>query len=209
MSAATGTEHVDGRLRAAETEQRILDGTIELLDAGTPLAGLSVNRIVEAAGVSRATFYLHFADKRELVARLAETELQEFLEVTADFLADPAAGIDELAATVDQLIGLWRAHAGVLSSLIELAEYDAGTQEDWQRTIHAIALGVAPAIRGRNPEMDEPLVQTIAEMGAWACERVMHQMVGRDASDAQARRAAEGLTELLWRIIAPASSLPR
>lgn len=198
---------VDRRLRRAETEQRILDGTIELLDAGASLAGLSVNRIVEASGVSRATFYLHFADKRALVQRLGETELLAFQRVTEGFFEHPQAGRDELAQTVDELVALWRSHAGVLSSLIEMAEYDADSRETWKAIIHAIANSMAPAVRERRPELDEPMVLTLAEIIAWTGERAMHQMVGRDATDAQARRAAAGLTEAVWRIVAPASSL--
>lgn len=198
---------VDGRLRRAETEQRILDGTIELLDAGASLAGLSVNRIVEASGVSRATFYLHFADKRALVQRLGETELLAFQRVTASFFDEPEAGRETLARTIDELIALWRSHAGVLSSLIEMAEYDADSRETWQAIIHAVAASIAPALRERTPELDEPMVLTLAEILAWTGERSLHQMVGRDATDAQARRAAAGLTEAVWRIVAPASSL--
>lgn len=200
---------VDRRLRRAETEQRILDGTIELLDAGASLAGLSVNRIVEASGVSRATFYLHFADKRQLVQRLGETELITFQRVTESFLADSGAGRDELAETVSELVDLWRSHAGVLSSLIEMAEYDADSRETWRAIVQAVAASIAPAIRERRHELNEPMVLTLSEILAWTGERALHQMVGRDATDAQARRVAEGLTEAVWRIVAPASSLPR
>lgn len=195
---------VDRRLRRAETEQRILDGTVELLDAGASLAGLSVNRIVESSGVSRATFYLHFADKRQLVQRLGETELIAFQSVTESFLSDPAAGRDDLAVTVDELVALWRSHAGVLSSLIEMAEYDADSRETWQAVVHSVAASIAPALRVRRPELDEPMILTLSEILAWTGERSMHQMVGRDATNAQARRAAEGLTEAVWRIVAPA-----
>ncbi|MGK2877788.1 MAG: TetR/AcrR family transcriptional regulator [Solirubrobacterales bacterium] len=200
---------VDGRMRRAETEQRILDGTIELLDAGASLAGLSVNRIVEASGVSRATFYLHFADKRALVQRLGETELVSFQRITESFRSDPNAGREDLAAAADQLVALWRDHAGVLSSLIELAEYDADSRETWQAVVHAIAESIAPALRERRPDLDEPMILTLSEMLSWTGERCLHQMVGRDATDAQARRAAAGLTEAVWRIVAPATSLPR
>lgn len=200
---------VDRRMTGAETEQKILAGTIALLDAGATLAGLSVNKIVESAGVSRATFYLHFADKQALVRRLAATELDEFQRATAGFLSDPTAGREELAQTVAGLVELWRAHAGVLSSLIELAEYDAESREEWQRVIHAVAATSAPAIRERNPQMPEPLVLTLSEIVAWTGERALHQMVGRDATPAQARRVVEGLTEAVWRIVEPASSLPR
>ena len=198
---------VDRRLRRAETEQRILDGTIELLDAGASLAGLSINRIVEASGVSRATFYLHFADKRQLVQRLGETELFEFQRITESFLSDPQAGREALAETFAELVAMWRSHAGVLSSLIEMAEYDAESRETWKAIVQSVAASTAPALRERRPELDEPMVLTLSEILAWAGERSMHQMVGRDATDAQARRAAEGLTEAVWRIVAPASSL--
>lgn len=202
-------EKVDRRLRRAETEQRILDGTVELLDAGASLAGLSVNRIATASGVSRATFYLHFADKRQLVQRLGETELFAFQRVTESFLADPLAGRDELGETFTELVALWRSHAGVLSSLIEMAEYDSESRETWQAVVQAVAASIAPALRVRRPELDEPMVLTLSEILAWTGERALHQMVGRDATDAQARRAADGLTEAVWRIVAPASSLPR
>lgn len=199
---------VDRRMTAAETEQRILGATIELLDAGASLAGLSVNKIVDVAGVSRATFYLHFGDKRALVARLAATELHEFQRVTADFLGDPDAGRAELAATVREMVRLWRAHAGVLSSLIELAEYDADTREEWQSVIGAIAQEMAPAIERRNPQIDKELAASLAEILAWTGERSLHQMVGREADDAQACRVEDGLIEAAWRIISPATSLP-
>lgn len=202
-------DRVDRRRTGAGTEQKILDGTVALLDDGATLAGLSVNRIAESAGVSRATFYLHFTDKSALVRRLAQTELTEFQRTTADFLADPTAGRDELAATVAALVQLWREHAGVLSSLIELAESDAEFREQWQAVIHAIAATNAPAIRERNPGLDEALILTLAEIISWTGERALHQMVGRDATDAQARRVVEGLTEAVWRIVEPASSLPR
>jgi AcrR family transcriptional regulator len=198
---------VDRRLRRAETEQRILGGTIELLDAGASLAGLSINRIVEAAGVSRATFYLHFADKRQLVQRLGETELLAFQRATEGFLSDTSAGRDDLAMTSRELVALWRDHAGVLSSLIEMAEYDADSRDTWQAIVRAVGESIAPAVRARRPELDEPMVLALAEILAWTGERSLHQMVGRDAGDAQAARVADGLTEAVWRIVAPASSL--
>jgi AcrR family transcriptional regulator len=205
----TQVEKVDRRLTRGETEQRILDGTIELLDAGASLAGLSVNRIAEAAAVSRATFYLHFADKRQLVHRLGETELFAFQRVTESFLTDPLAGREELATTFDELVALWRSHAGVLSSLIEMAEYDADSREIWKTIVQSVAASIAPAVRERRPDLDEPMILTLAEILAWTGERCLHQMVGREATDAQARRPAEGLTEAVWRIVAPASSVAR
>lgn len=192
---------VDGRLTRDATEQRILEGTTRLLDAGASLAGLSINRIAEESGVSRATFYLHFGDKRALITRLAERELREFEIVTEPFVSNPRAGRAELAEVAIDLTAMWREHAGVLSSLIEMAEYDAESREAWQRVIHATAAQIAIAVRQRRPELDEAMVVNTSEILAWAGERSMHQMIGRDADDRRAADVAAALTDVLWRFV--------
>ena len=194
---------VDGRLRRDATEQRILDATIKLLDDGASLAGLSVGRIVEQAGVSRATFYLHFSDKRALVTRLAETELAEFSRLTDPFVETPGAGRDALARVMGSLIEAWRNHAGVLSSLIELAEYDADSRESWQAIVREIASRMAKALSARRPELTQAQAHTLAEVLTWSGERACHQMIGRDSSKRDAERVADALTDVIWRAIAP------
>lgn len=202
----TEVARVDGRLRRDATEQKILDGTARLLDAGASLAGLSVNRIVEESGVSRATFYLHFSDKPALVARLVETELMEFDRATDSFFENPAVTQADLAQAYDDVIQLWRDHAGVLSSLIELAEYDADTRVVWQGIIGAIGLRVAGLLRQRRPELSNEDAAALGEVIAWAGERSCHQMIGRDSTDADARRVSKALTEVVWRVLEPATS---
>lgn len=192
---------VDRRLTRDATEQRILEGTTRLLDAGASLAGLSINRIAEESGVSRATFYLHFGDKRALITRLAERELREFEVATGPFVLDPQAGREVLAKVVYDLVVVWRDHAGVLSSLIELAEYDADSREAWQAIVHAVAAQIAPAVRARRPELDEPMVLNIAEIIAWTGERSCHQMIGHYADDRRAADVAAALTDVIWRIV--------
>lgn len=194
---------VDRRQTREATESRILAGATGLLDEGESLAALSVNRIAEASGVSRATFYLHFADKRELVARLAETELQAFDLLTDPFLEDPGAGREQLAAVVDQIIDLWQSHSGVLTSLIESAERDGESRTAWQETVHQVAERIASAIRVRRTDLSEQEVQTLAEIIAWTGERALHQMIGRHGDQATARRLSEGLCEVVWRLVEP------
>lgn len=192
---------VDGRLTRDATEQRILDGTTRLLDAGASLAGLSVNRIVEESGVSRATFYLHFTDKRGLVNRLAERELTAFEVLTSTFVARPDAGRDELAQVSREMVAMWRAHAGVLSSLIELSEYDAESREAWQAVIGAVAVQINTALTDRRPDLSAAEAKSASEVIAWAGERSLHQMLGRDSTDQRAEEVAAALTEVIWRLV--------
>ncbi|MGW1225576.1 TetR/AcrR family transcriptional regulator [Streptomyces sp. NPDC001478] len=55
-----------GRPRSAAAERSILDAVTALLEAGEPLAGLSIERIARTAGVGKATIYRRWADKEAL-----------------------------------------------------------------------------------------------------------------------------------------------
>lgn len=55
-----------GRPRSAAAERAILDAVVALLEAGEPLAGLSIERIARTAGVGKATIYRRWTGKEEL-----------------------------------------------------------------------------------------------------------------------------------------------
>ncbi|WP_299530748.1 TetR/AcrR family transcriptional regulator [uncultured Streptomyces sp.] len=55
-----------GRPRSAAAERAILDAVVTLLEAGEPLAGLSIERIARTAGVGKATIYRRWSGKEEL-----------------------------------------------------------------------------------------------------------------------------------------------
>ncbi|MGC4948563.1 TetR/AcrR family transcriptional regulator [Streptomyces sp. DT224] len=61
-----GPEPRRGRPRSAAAEAAILDAVVELLEAGEPLAALSIERIARTAGVGKATIYRRWAGKEEL-----------------------------------------------------------------------------------------------------------------------------------------------
>ncbi|MFF9347501.1 TetR/AcrR family transcriptional regulator [Streptomyces sp. NPDC014734] len=55
-----------GRPRSAAAERAILDAVVELLEAGEPLAAVSIERIARTAGVGKATIYRRWSGKEEL-----------------------------------------------------------------------------------------------------------------------------------------------
>lgn len=183
------------------TEQRILDATHELLQSGASLAGLSVSRIAESAGVSRATFYLHFPDKRALIARLAEQRLSEFSVITEPFLTGEVVGREALERTITQLVRNWHERAGVLASIVELAEYDEGAREAWAATISEIAKRLAAALAIFRPDLPPAKRTALAEVVTWMSERSCHQMAGTAATAREVDRSAAALTEAIWSII--------
>ena len=69
------------RLRASQPkatiEDRLLGATERLIEQGFSFATLTVEQLATEAGIARATFYLHFSDKSELVAKLMVRVTQE------------------------------------------------------------------------------------------------------------------------------------
>ncbi|MFI2505026.1 TetR/AcrR family transcriptional regulator [Streptomyces sp. NPDC018972] len=64
-----------GRPRSEAVERAIIEGVMELLEDGVPLAELSIERIARTAGVGKATIYRRWSGKEQLfvdVMRAAE-----------------------------------------------------------------------------------------------------------------------------------------
>lgn len=86
-----------GRPRSAAAERAILDAVVALLEAGEPLAGLSIERIARTAGVGKATIYRRWSGKEELfvdVLRAIEPP---------DPTVSGTAGLDDLRLLLESL----------------------------------------------------------------------------------------------------------
>jgi AcrR family transcriptional regulator len=195
-----------GRRRRAATRQQILDALRLLLREGAPVAGLSVDRIVAEAGVSRATFYVHFSGKAEVVTALSEQDMQPWLGPALDVLADPTADRAAIDAIVRGVVANWREHLAVSSSLVELSEYDPAVKEAWHAIVDRVAMPLAEHLRARwagrdeGPGSADP--EVVAQVIAWMVERVCHQMLST-ADPAQDEPVAAALAEAIWRIVEP------
>jgi AcrR family transcriptional regulator len=189
-----------GRRRRQATVGDVLDATRRLLTAGTPVANLSVERIVAEAGVARATFYLHFPDKHALIARLAEDEIAWREEIGAEVLADPNLKRTTLDAIMFEIVSQWAADSPVLSAIIELAEHDTNIRTIWKSAMERVADKAAAQFRARWAESRAapPDPDTIATIFTWMFERCCHQMLNNN-SDVE--RLAASMAEIIWRVL--------
>jgi TetR/AcrR family transcriptional regulator, ethionamide resistance regulator len=189
-----------GRRRRQATIADLLDATRRLLIAGTPVASLSVERIVAEAGVARATFYLHFADKHALIARLAEDEFAWRERIGVEALADPNLERTTLDAIMLEIVSQWATDRPILAAIIELAEYDAHVNAIWAAAMHQVAATAAQQFRRRwassTGAPTDP--DTTAEIFTWMFERCCHQML-RGPTDVE--RIATGMAEIIWRVL--------
>src|SRR5215471_11297315 len=76
--------------RREEIRDRLRTAAEELMASGESYTELSVERIVREAGISRATFYVYFEDKGDLLRALAEDFIERILVAAAVWWTLPA-----------------------------------------------------------------------------------------------------------------------
>ena len=165
------------------TEAAVLDAMEELLAEGTPYAALSVERIATRAGISRTAFYFYFADKRELLMRLASELSDEFYREADTWWSGAGDGAEQLIAAVDKIAALYRAHGPLVCAIVEVSAHDEVVGPFWralvQRFVDASALRIASEIEaGRADPVLVP--HAMAFSLVWMTERALYQMLVQD-----------------------------
>jgi AcrR family transcriptional regulator len=165
--------------RAAETRQRLLDATEELL-ATRPLRELRVIDVARREGSSPATFYQYFEDLEDAVFHLAERAALEMppivLELRGSF--EGAEGLPRARRIVEAFIAHWDAHRAVLR--VRNLASEEGDQRfiELRRRVHA------------------PVIETLAAQVARG------QQTGGVAREIHPAAAAAALAAILERLAA-------
>jgi TetR/AcrR family transcriptional regulator, ethionamide resistance regulator len=120
--------------RRTAVERALFAATAGLLTEGRSYTELSVEQIASRAGISRPAFYFYFQDKRELLMRLVEG-ISELLYEQADqwWSAVEPDRQDELRRTLAGILEIYRAHAPLLTALVEAAGYDVEIASFWRQ----------------------------------------------------------------------------
>ncbi len=189
------------RQRRGEIECQLLDATERLMGEGLAFTELSVDRLATEAGISRATFYVYFEDKGQLLRTMAT---QVFGELAGGARAwrdvvdrhDPA----DVRKAMAMIIDLYRRHRALLAAVIEMAAYDPEVGEFYQRLLDDIAGGVRDVIeQGKaNGSIRASLpTREIASGLTWVVERTVHQTV-RFSPPEEDAALAQALAEIVW-----------
>lgn len=112
--------------RSAATRAQVMSAFERMLDSGEAFSEISVQRILEEAGVSRATFYAHFQSKSDILVRLSDDLRESLLALARQW--DPAGGedgVNRLTRFFEEVIKIHRAHQSVIIAVREAAAYDS------------------------------------------------------------------------------------
>lgn len=192
------------QLRRGEIEEQVFAAVELLLAAGDNYTTLGVQRICARAGVARSSFYSVFADKTDLILRLAGRATEGIFGGSEEFFTVGAkVDADGLTATQLNSIRVFREHAPLIRALTELAAYDSAVAGFWSgRMENVIATTAAWIAReqtaGRiRAQLDPATAARFIVHGAERC--MLHQVgAGEPADDA---RAATDLSDLVLTLL--------
>jgi len=114
-------------IRADATRRKIMDAVHELLGEGA-FHEATVEEVADRAGVSRATVYLHFRSRFDLIDAICDTFADN------DALLGAKASIDlpdldqALAATLENSVRFWASEDAVLAELYGVVAVDPAAQ---------------------------------------------------------------------------------
>ncbi|MDX2937745.1 TetR/AcrR family transcriptional regulator [Streptomyces ipomoeae] len=201
MPSVTRKAQAGRKQRRAELESQLLRATERLMGEGLTFTELSVDRLATAAGVSRATFYVYFEDKTQLLRAFADQVFEELTGAARQWwdVAEHRRTEDVRRAMAD-VIAAYRRHQAVLTAVIETAGYDVELGAAYRAIHEAISDEVAQVIeRGKaagSIRAGLPARETAAALN-WLVERTVHQTVRFTPPERDAV-LAETLTEIIW-----------
>lgn len=183
--------------RRQAIEAAVLQAMEDLLGEGATYATLSVERIARRAGISRTAFYFYFADKRELLMRLASKLADELYGEADAWWSGAGDGPAQLSAALGKIAALYRTHGPLVCAIVELSTYDEVVAPFWHalvgRFVDASAERISSETGAGRATSAAP--EATAFTLVWMTERTLHQMLVQDGgiSDDELVQALAGV----------------
>lgn len=164
--------------RAIEAD--VLQATEALLGEGASYASLSIERIATRAGISRTAFYFYFADKRELLMRLAADVTELFYREAGTWWAGSGDSGEQLDDALSKIAALYRTHGPLVCAIVEVSASDPPVGVFWRGLVGRFITASAERIAaeqaaGRSDAALDPTATAFALV--WMTERSFHQML--------------------------------
>lgn len=204
LAAARAADRPRRHEGTSETEIAIFDATERLL-AERPLNELSVAQIINAAGISRATFYFYFSSKFAVLAGLVAGVSDEIYDVVRPFVRCPQESLPPEQALREGLtaaVHLWQRHAPALRAIHEHWNDTEQLRELWTGVVARFVAATAEELEQQRQaglaqhEGDSTLV---ASTLIWSTERCLYVAgMGVDPNLPDEQAALDALL-ILWR----------
>jgi AcrR family transcriptional regulator len=164
--------------KRAQVQAAVLQATEALLAEGSTYADLNIERIAKAAGISRTAFYFYFADKRDLLMRLA-TDVTEQLYAQADiWFSGEGDHTEEIREALTRISELYDEHGVLIRAIVEVSTYEEEIATFWRGLLERFVVATQRRIEeqqtGRGPH---PPARATAFALTWLVERTYYQQL--------------------------------
>lgn len=164
---------------------RLRDALLELV-AERPFSEVRIERIAEAAGLSRSAFYFYFRDKRELLMQAAGDLGDELYEQADTWWHGDGEPADLIRTALSEVSATWTRHTALVNVAIEVSTYDEGVREYWRSLVRRFVEATADHIEreqaaGRIERDLRPL--DTSEILIWGAERTLYVFVSSGTRD--------------------------
>lgn len=173
-------------LPRTRAQTAILVATEQLLHE-RPLNELSVSDIIDAAGISRTSFYAYFNSKTAVIAECLR-QVMDQVTVAVEPLHSRAGGDAETAIRISlrQWVEVCKVHGALLRAVSEEWPHDDELRELWFAMMAPVTAGTAKVIRdarrsGQAPPGADP--HALAACLMWGYERVLHVALVGEAAE--------------------------
>jgi AcrR family transcriptional regulator len=174
---------------------------VEELLADSTFAELSVEAIITRAGMARSTFYVYFADKRQMLDVLTADLLDGALTaVSAWWELSPDADHAELRAALAGFVDYFHRHRALLKAVIDAASADPAAEAGFGRMVRAGEEGIAKHIRAGQangtvtPGIDADVV---ARWLVRLVEQGLYELVA-PAGEERRERLTDAISMIVW-----------
>lgn len=190
---------------ATDTVECVVGAFERLLSQGESFTTVSVEKLAKEAGIARATYYLHFHNKGDLVRHVMKNVVKELRTAAKKSLV----GIDyfgrsEFHKFMSEAVEIHYRHRAAIRAMVEVSAYDPEVSQIYQDFMASMAGDTRRVIEQlRASGRHHPAVSPeIAEILSWASERSCSQMLGDDAPPSRRQELANLLTHVVWCAIA-------
>lgn len=190
----------NGRARRGTVERHVFEAVERLLAGGESFTALGIQRIADEAKIARSSFYLHFADKSDLLIRLSEAATDELFGAAERWLAGPEELTREtLHETFRAVVAEYRRHASALGAMNEVAAYDAEVAAFWRARVGRFGDAVVRRLerdRAGGRVAEDVDIAFTAHWIVWGAERSVAQHVAEGGQDDE--RLAAAVSRSIW-----------
>jgi AcrR family transcriptional regulator len=198
MPSVTRKPRESNQARGAAVKRRVFEATERLLASGHTFTELSVERLCSEAGIARSTFYVHFEDKGDLVARLTEAVIEEFDAVSVPMgNLGPHTDFQQARESIRAIIGVYAAHDLLMATIVETAAYDKRVRRVHRAMMERTIAAIAETLEHPGGHVRQVPPYETAVALAWMIEHACHQMA-RGASSEELDRLAHAVASIYW-----------